>query len=109
MYQGKIIFSQIMDHLPITLLTKLIYPAKTGLPRVGENTWLYVSRGTGTWGPPIRFLASPELTVIELRSAIFLKAFAPLQGHRFLKTSATHFCGRLAWSFYSSLASLLYE
>lgn len=39
----------------------------------------------------------------------FLKAFAPLQGHRFLKASATHFCGRLAWSFYSSLASLLYE
>ena len=39
----------------------------------------------------------------------FLKAFAPLQGHRFLKASATHFCSRLAWSFYSSLASLLYE
>jgi uncharacterized protein len=28
--------------------------------------WLYVSRGTGTWGPPIRFLAPPELTVIDL-------------------------------------------
>jgi predicted MPP superfamily phosphohydrolase len=52
---------------PFTLLTKLIYPAKTGLSRVGENTWLYVSRGIGTWGPPIRFLAPPELTVIELR------------------------------------------
>jgi len=25
-----------------------------------------VSRGTGTWGPPIRFLAPPEITVIEL-------------------------------------------
>ncbi len=54
---------------PFTLFTKLVYPAKMGLSRVGEESWLYVSRGTGTWGPPIRFLAPPELTVIELRSA----------------------------------------
>jgi predicted MPP superfamily phosphohydrolase len=27
---------------------------------------LYVSRGSGTWGPPIRFLAPPEVTVIDL-------------------------------------------
>ena len=53
---------------PFTLFTKLVYPAKTGLSRVGEESWLYVSRGTGSWGPPIRFLAPPELTVIELRS-----------------------------------------
>jgi len=25
-----------------------------------------VNRGTGTWGPPIRFLAPPEITVYEL-------------------------------------------
>ena len=53
---------------PFTLFTKLVYPAKIGLSRVGEESWLYVSRGTGSWGPPIRFLAPPELTVIELRS-----------------------------------------
>ncbi|MCK5118759.1 MAG: metallophosphoesterase, partial [Candidatus Latescibacteria bacterium] len=53
---------------PFTLFTKLVYPAKMGLSRVGEESWLYVSRGTGSWGPPIRFLAPPELTVIELRS-----------------------------------------
>jgi len=51
---------------PFILLTKLVYNAKTGLSRVAEETWLYVSRGTGTWGPPIRFLAPPEVTVIEL-------------------------------------------
>lgn len=51
---------------PFILLTKLVYPVKIGLSRVGDRKWLYVSRGTGTWGPPIRFLASPELTVIEL-------------------------------------------
>jgi len=27
---------------------------------------LYVSRGTGTWGPPIRLGAPPEVTVIDL-------------------------------------------
>ncbi|MFC1896493.1 metallophosphoesterase [Thermodesulfobacteriota bacterium] len=53
---------------PFTLLTRLAYPVKTGLSRVGDRSWLYVSRGTGTWGPPIRFLAPPEVTVIELRS-----------------------------------------
>jgi len=52
---------------PFNLVTGLVYPAKTGLSQVGHETWLYVNRGIGTWGPPIRFLAAPELTVIELR------------------------------------------
>lgn len=52
---------------PFNWLTRLVYPARTGLSKVGDATWLYVSRGTGTWGPPIRFLAPSELTVIELR------------------------------------------
>jgi len=31
---------------------------------------LHVSRGTGTWGPPMRFLAPPEITVVDIvRSA----------------------------------------
>jgi len=51
---------------PFHWLVRLAYPAKTGLSKVGDETWLYVSRGTGTWGPPIRFLAPSELTVIEL-------------------------------------------
>jgi hypothetical protein len=25
-----------------------------------------VNRGTGTWGPPIRFLSPPEITIIDL-------------------------------------------
>ena len=52
---------------PFHWLVRLAYPARTGLSKVGDETWLYVSRGTGTWGPPIRFLAPSELTVIELR------------------------------------------
>jgi len=52
---------------PFSLLSKIVYPAKWGLTRLDQDTWLYVSRGTGTWGPPIRFLAPPEITVIEVR------------------------------------------
>ena len=51
---------------PFNLLTYLFYPVKAGLTHLTEASSLYVSRGTGTWGPPIRFLAPPEVTVIEL-------------------------------------------
>jgi predicted MPP superfamily phosphohydrolase len=51
---------------PFGLVTYLFYPVKTGLSRIMNAPYLYVSRGTGTWGPPIRFLAPPEVTVIEL-------------------------------------------
>jgi predicted MPP superfamily phosphohydrolase len=50
---------------PFGLLTRLVYPVATGLSQWGASS-LYVSRGTGTWGPPMRFLAPPEVTVIEL-------------------------------------------
>jgi hypothetical protein len=32
-----------------------------------NGSQLHVSRGTGTWGPPIRILAPPEITLIEFR------------------------------------------
>lgn len=51
---------------PFNLLTYLFYPVKVGLTRLAPDSFIYVSRGTGTWGPPIRFLAPPEVTVIEL-------------------------------------------
>jgi hypothetical protein len=52
---------------PFNLLTHLFYPVKTGHSLYPQGSALYVSRGTGTWGPPVRFLAPPEVTVIELR------------------------------------------
>jgi len=52
---------------PFNLLTHLFYPVRTGYSLFSHGSALYVSRGTGTWGPPIRFLAPPEVTVIELR------------------------------------------
>jgi predicted MPP superfamily phosphohydrolase len=51
---------------PFNLLTHLFYPVRTGFSICPQNSALYVSRGAGTWGPPIRFLAPPEVTVIEL-------------------------------------------
>ncbi len=51
---------------PFTLLTRLSFPLNAGNYELGKGSLLHVSRGTGTWGPPVRFLAPPEVTVIEL-------------------------------------------
>jgi predicted MPP superfamily phosphohydrolase len=51
---------------PFRLLTKLYYPNLSGLIKLNHNSLLYVSRGSGTWGPPIRFLSPPEVTVIDI-------------------------------------------
>ncbi|HET6421731.1 MAG TPA: metallophosphoesterase [Geobacteraceae bacterium] len=51
---------------PFSLVTRFFYATGTGCFRLDDNSVLYVSRGTGTWGPPIRFLAPPEVTVFEL-------------------------------------------
>lgn len=50
---------------PFTCLTWLYYPVDSGFVKTGRSA-LYISRGTGTWGPPIRFLAPPEITVFEI-------------------------------------------
>ncbi|MDD3813539.1 MAG: metallophosphoesterase [Desulfocapsaceae bacterium] len=51
---------------PFNLLTWLFYPQRAGQLTILNNGLLYPSRGTGTWGPPIRFLAPPEVTIIDL-------------------------------------------
>jgi hypothetical protein len=51
---------------PFNLVTKLYYRMHTGLSKVNGNALLYVSRGSGTWGPPFRFLSPPEVTVIDI-------------------------------------------
>jgi uncharacterized protein len=53
---------------PFRYLTRLAFPLYTGYHELPGNRHLYVSRGSGTWGPPIRFLTPPEVTVIELVS-----------------------------------------
>jgi predicted MPP superfamily phosphohydrolase len=39
-----------------------------GLYRVGA-LWLYVNRGTGFWGPPLRFGVPAEVTALRLKRA----------------------------------------
>ena len=51
---------------PFTFIVQRFYPLITGYFNMPDDAHLYVSRGTGTWGPPIRFLSAPEITVIDL-------------------------------------------
>lgn len=53
---------------PFRHLVRLVYPMIEGLHALNNGGRLYVNRGTGTWGPPIRVFAPPEITLIELRS-----------------------------------------
>ncbi|MDQ6799587.1 MAG: metallophosphoesterase [Acidobacteriota bacterium] len=50
---------------PFNLLIRWFQPVVAGLHRVGE-TLLYVSRGTGYWGPPSRLGVGGEITLITL-------------------------------------------
>jgi predicted MPP superfamily phosphohydrolase len=43
-------------------------PFTAGLHRMG-SLWVYVSRGTGYWGPPKRFGAPSEITLLRLKQA----------------------------------------
>lgn len=52
---------------PFSYLVYLQQPYVRGLIRHG-NTYLYVSSGTGFWGPPMRLGTTAEMTLIALRS-----------------------------------------
>jgi predicted MPP superfamily phosphohydrolase len=52
---------------PFGWLVRLQQPYLSGLVRHGP-TWLYVHRGTGHWGPPLRVGAPPEIAVLELQA-----------------------------------------
>jgi hypothetical protein len=53
--------------VPFNWLARLDQPLIAGLHRV-QDTWVYVSTGTGYWGPPMRVGSGSELTRIELVS-----------------------------------------
>lgn len=52
---------------PFHYLVRLEQPAVSGLAEV-DGTRLYVTRGAGFWGPPMRVGADPEVTLLTLRS-----------------------------------------
>jgi uncharacterized protein len=50
---------------PWNFLVRLQQPFTAGLNRLGR-LWVYTSRGTGYWGPPMRFGVPSEITLIRL-------------------------------------------
>ncbi len=50
---------------PWNLLATIGQPFIKGFHKYGE-TWIYVSKGTGYWGPPVRLAARSEITVLTL-------------------------------------------
>ncbi|HEY7585480.1 MAG TPA: metallophosphoesterase [Candidatus Deferrimicrobiaceae bacterium] len=51
---------------PFRLLVRIWYPLISGLYESKNGAALYTSRGTGTWGPPMRFMSPPEVTIIDI-------------------------------------------
>lgn len=50
---------------PFHLIVKMVQPFVAGLGRKG-NTQIYVSHGTGYWGPPLRLGTQAEITLLTL-------------------------------------------
>jgi len=51
---------------PFRLISRIFFKHISGLYQTGSRSYIYVSQGTGTWGPPMRFLSRNEITEIEL-------------------------------------------
>lgn len=51
---------------PYSLLVKLVHRYLAGLYDLPGGGRIYTTRGTGYWGPPVRVLAPPEVTIIDL-------------------------------------------
>ena len=51
---------------PFNFLVKLQQPYIKGLHTHNEFTQVYVNKGTGFWGPPMRLGASSEITILKL-------------------------------------------
>ena len=55
------------QYFPWTMVIHLVEPYIRGYHRVG-HAQMWVNRGTGTWGPPLRLGSRPEITLIQLRA-----------------------------------------
>jgi hypothetical protein len=56
------------QYWPWNLFVRLQQPYTAGLHRL-QKLWVYVSRGTGYWGPPVRFGAPSEITRLRFVGA----------------------------------------
>jgi predicted MPP superfamily phosphohydrolase len=51
---------------PFGALVSIFQPWIAGFHRAEDGTQIYVSRGTGFWGPPMRVAAPAEIATIVL-------------------------------------------
>jgi uncharacterized protein len=51
---------------PFRFIVSVPFPFLRGYYVLPKGSGIYVNRGTGTWGPQMRVLSPPEITVIEL-------------------------------------------
>ena len=56
------------QYAPWSAIISLVQPFAVGLHRL-RRMWIYTSRGTGYWGPPVRLAAPSEITVLRLVTA----------------------------------------
>jgi hypothetical protein len=54
---------------PFHGLVRLVFPRISGLHTLSSRLKLYVSNGAGTWGPPLRLLAPPEVILLTIPAA----------------------------------------
>src|SRR3954470_1796542 len=52
---------------PFHYIVRAVQPSLAGLSSV-DQTQLYITRGAGFWGPPVRIGAPPDITVLSLES-----------------------------------------
>jgi predicted MPP superfamily phosphohydrolase len=53
---------------PWTIVVGFVHEFPQGLKKL-KKMWVYVSRGTGYWGPPVRLGAPPEVSLLILKKA----------------------------------------
>ncbi len=58
---------------PVSMITSFLFQHHSGFTYLPKSSALYVSRGIGSAGPPIRFLSPPELTIIDVVSTKKIK------------------------------------
>ncbi|MBI4681718.1 MAG: metallophosphoesterase [Nitrospirae bacterium] len=54
---------------PVNLATMFLFQYHTGFTKLPKGSAIHTSRGTGTAGPPVRFLSTPEITIIDIVKA----------------------------------------
>ncbi|MBF0518572.1 MAG: metallophosphoesterase [Nitrospirae bacterium] len=55
---------------PYNVFPLLVFKINTGYTKLTNGSSIYLNRGAGTWGPPIRLFEPPEVTIIEIDTSV---------------------------------------